>query len=129
MFPTEFLNEPALPNAEIRATLIGERGIKYGWEANMCQLFAGQDPADYEGVTRSVRLNGLSTSLRLEARYWRLVDEMAADGDLSTPKFLSTLHDEVLELHGEVRNFASLLRTACLVYMEKKAASESLAVA
>ena len=95
----------------------------------MCQLFAGQDPADYEGVTRSVRLSGLSTSLRLEARYWRLVDEMAADGEMTTPKFLSTLHDEVMELHGEVKNFASLLRTACLVHMEKKASTPSLAVA
>jgi len=92
----------------------------------MCQLFAGQDPADYAGVTRSVRLNGLSTSLRLEARYWRLVDEMAADGDLSTPKFLSTLYDEVLDLHGEVKNFSSLLRTACLVHLEKKAATPPL---
>lgn len=88
----------------------------------MCQLFAGQDPADYECVTRSVRLNGLSTSLRLEARYWRLVDEMAERDAMTTPKFLSTLYDEVLELQGEVRNFASLLRTACLVYLEKKAA-------
>lgn len=95
----------------------------------MCQLFAGQDPADYEGVTRSVRLNGLSTSLRLEARYWRLVDEMAADGDLTTPKFLSTLYEEVLELRGEVKNFTSLLRTACLVYLEKKTAAQSLALA
>jgi len=83
----------------------------------------------YAGVTRSVRLNGLSTSIRLEARYWRLVDEMAADGDLTTPKFLSTLYDEVLEIHGEVRNFASLLRTACLVHMEKKAETKSLAMA
>ena len=95
----------------------------------MCQLFAGQDPADYESVTRSVRLNGLSTSLRLEARYWRLVDEMAADGSLTTPKFLSTLYDEVMEIHGEVRNFASLLRTACLVHLEKKASADSMALA
>lgn len=96
----------------------------------MCQIFAGQDPADYEGVTRSVRLNGLSTSLRLEAKYWRIVDEIAASQDLTTPKFLSTLYDEVMELHGEVRNFASLLRTACLVHLEQSAgAGRALAVA
>lgn len=96
----------------------------------MCQIFAGQDPADYEGVTRSVRLNGLSTSLRLEAKYWRIIDEIAASQDMSTPKFLSTLHDEVLELRGEVRNFSSLLRTACLVHLEKSAdMGNTLAVA
>jgi predicted DNA-binding ribbon-helix-helix protein len=94
----------------------------------MCEIFAGQNPADYESATRSVRLNGFSTSLRLEARFWRIVDEIAASQGHTTPKFLSTLHDEVLEKHGEVRNFASLLRTACLIHLDQKA-EQSLAVA
>ena len=87
----------------------------------MCQMFAGQDRADYASVTRSVRLDGMSTSIRLEARYWRMVDEIAAGQGLTTPKFLSTLYNEVLDLHGEVTNFASLLRTACLVHLEQTA--------
>jgi len=87
----------------------------------MCQMFAGQDRADYASITRSVRLDGLSTSIRLEARYWRMVDEIAAGQGLTTSKFLSTLYNEVLELHGEVQNFASLLRTACLVHLEQSA--------
>ena len=34
--------------------------------------------------------------------------------DMSTGRFLSTLHDEVVEIRGEVGNFASLLRViAC----------------
>lgn len=37
-------------------------------------------------------------------------------------KFISTLHDEVSELHGETRNFTSLLRCACLVHLERNAA-------
>ncbi len=85
----------------------------------MCNIFAGQDRADYAGVTRSVRLNGYSTSIRLEARYWRMVDEIAEGQGMTTPKFLSTLYDEVLDLHGEVQNFTSLLRTACLVHLEQ----------
>ncbi len=87
----------------------------------MCQMFAGQDRADYASVTRSVRLDGMSTSIRLEARYWRMIDEIAAGQGLTTPKFLSTLYNEVLDLHGEVTNFASLLRTACLVHLEQTA--------
>lgn len=87
----------------------------------MCQMFAGQDRADYASVTRSVRLNGLSTSIRLEARYWRMIDQIACGQGMTTPKFLSTLYDEVLDLHGEVANFASLLRTACLVHLEQSA--------
>jgi predicted DNA-binding ribbon-helix-helix protein len=81
----------------------------------MCQVFAGQPPEDYASQTRSVRLNGHSTSIRLEVLFWRVLDEIAAESGMSTPRFVSTLYDEVLELHGEVANFASLLRCACLV--------------
>jgi predicted DNA-binding ribbon-helix-helix protein len=37
-------------------------------------------------------------------------------------KFLTTLHDEVLDHHGEVNNFASLLRCSCLIYRSKSTA-------
>lgn len=81
----------------------------------MCQIFAGQDPGDYATVTRSMRINGQCTSIRLEAAFWRVLDAIAAREGLTTPQFVSKLHDEVLELHGEARNFTSLLRCACLV--------------
>ena len=38
---------------------------------------------------------------------------------MSLAKFLTTLHDEVLDHHGEVKNFASLLRCSCLIYRSK----------
>jgi predicted DNA-binding ribbon-helix-helix protein len=83
----------------------------------MCNVFAGQDPGGYTQVTRSVRIGGHCTSIRLEAAFWSLLDEIAANQGLSTPKFLSLLHDEALEIHGEVLNFASMLRTTCLLYL------------
>ncbi|MCL6607310.1 MAG: ribbon-helix-helix domain-containing protein [Geminicoccaceae bacterium] len=85
----------------------------------MCRIYAGTDPRDYEPVTRSVRLHGAVTSIRLEARFWAILDEMAAGEGLTTPKFIATLHDEVLELSGDVRNFASLLRVACATYLAR----------
>ena len=87
----------------------------------MCQIFAGQDPATYEGETRSIRLNGQSTSIRLEASFWEMLDAIAAAEGFSTPGFLSKLHAEVLELHGEARNFTSLLRCACLQHLKREA--------
>ena len=45
----------------------------------MCQIFAGQDPAISDYVTRSVRLNGYATSVRLEARFWELLDIISAE--------------------------------------------------
>lgn len=87
----------------------------------MCQIFAGQDPATYEGVTRSLRLNGQSTSIRLEAAYWEMLDHIAAAEGFSTPAFISRLHSEVVELHGEAQNFTSLLRCACLQFLKREA--------
>lgn len=83
----------------------------------MCQIFAGQDPATYAFETRSVRLMGHPTSVRLEARFWQTVEEIAAMQGMPLPKFLTKLYEEALELHGEVTNFASLLRCCCLVYL------------
>ncbi|HEU0223214.1 MAG TPA: ribbon-helix-helix domain-containing protein [Paracoccaceae bacterium] len=81
----------------------------------MCRLFARQDPDSYECETRSLRLNGQSTSIRLERAFWAVLDEIAGGEAMSTPQFVSTLHAEVLELYGEARNFTSLLRCACLL--------------
>ena len=83
----------------------------------MCQIFAGQDPANYEYETRSLRLNGQSTSVRLERGFWSVLTEIAEAEGLSTPRFISKLHSEVLELHGEAWNFTSLLRSACLLHL------------
>jgi predicted DNA-binding ribbon-helix-helix protein len=83
----------------------------------MCQIFAGQNPNRYESITRRLRLNGQSTSIRLERAFWGILDQMARLEGSSTPAFLSKLHSEVLEQHGEARNFASLLRCACTLHL------------
>lgn len=83
----------------------------------MCQIFAGQSPERYAYETRSVRLGGHVTSIRLERAYWDILEEVAAVQDLPLAKFLTTLHDEVLDLRGETQNFTSLLRCACLTYI------------
>jgi predicted DNA-binding ribbon-helix-helix protein len=83
----------------------------------MCHIFAGQAPETYESQTRSVRIGGHSTSIRLEAAFWAILEEVAAHQGMSLGKFVTRLHDEVLELHGEVSNFASLLRCSCLIYL------------
>lgn len=87
----------------------------------MCEIFAGQDPDRYACETRHLRLNGQSTSIRLENAFWAIIDEIAANEDTTTPQFISTLHQEVLERYGEPGNFTSLLRCTCLRYLELQA--------
>lgn len=83
----------------------------------MCQIFAGQSASRYEYVTRRLRLNGQSTSIRLERAFWGIVDRIAEKEGLATPAFLSKLHSEVLQQHGEAPNFTSLLRCACTIHL------------
>lgn len=87
----------------------------------MCHIFAGQPPANYRQVTRSFRLHGHATSVRLEAKFWELLDEIGTAQGMTTPQFLARLHDEAEQTHGRVRNFASLLRCACLLYLSQPA--------
>ena len=88
----------------------------------MCQLFAHQPQRDYESQTRSLRIDGHSTSIRLEMAFWDTLEEIAGKEDMSLAKFLTRLHREVLDHCGEVHNFASLLRCSCLIYRSRAAA-------
>lgn len=83
----------------------------------MCKVFAGQDPEGYRQINRSIRIAGHSTSIQLESTFWHLLDEIAASQNLTTPKFISTLYDEAIEINGEIPNFASMLRTTCALYL------------
>lgn len=90
----------------------------------MCELYAGQNPANYEKITRSIRVDGQSTSICLEGRFWQTLDELAAEQGMTGPQLISLLHDEVLERHGSISNFTSLLRVCCLIFIENQAKTE-----
>lgn len=87
----------------------------------MCEIFSKQPPEAYLSQTRSVRLSGHATSIRLEGAFWRILEDLAANQDMSLGRFLSTLYDEFLEFthddHNLSSNFTSLLRCACLNYV------------
>ena len=80
-------------------------------------MFSSIDRQDYAFQTRSVRLGGHATSIRLEAMFWAILDEVAARQNVTLGRFLSKLHDESMALDDAApHNFASLLRCACLTY-------------
>ena len=89
----------------------------------MCRLFAHQPQCDYESQTRSLRIGGHCTSIRLELAFWETLEEIAAKEGMSLAKFLTKLHSEVLDHHGAVNNFASLLRCSCLIYRSRPPAA------
>lgn len=86
----------------------------------MCDIYARTDPELYDSVTRSVRIDGVVTSVRIERRFWQILERIAAEEGLSVSQFLTSLHGEVTLRRGGVENFASLLRVVCTVYQEKQ---------
>jgi predicted DNA-binding ribbon-helix-helix protein len=89
---------------------------------DMCHLFASQSPESYASETRSIRLNGQSTSIRLEKLFWQILDQIAASEGVTAPRLISTLHSEILLTRGEVSNFTSSLRCMCMLAIEQKLA-------
>ena len=87
----------------------------------MCEVFATQDRDYYDSRTRSVRIGGVVRSIQLENGFWRLLEDIAAEQDMTVSEFVTTLHDEMCELRGDVRNFTSALRCSCLIYLNRKA--------
>jgi predicted DNA-binding ribbon-helix-helix protein len=83
----------------------------------MCEFFVKADPILYESRTRTVRIHGVLTSIRLENLAWDVLAEMAAAEGCATNTLISRFHDEILQHCGEVPNFASFLRVTCMRYL------------
>lgn len=83
----------------------------------MCKLFIGADPALWENETKSFRLEGMVTSVRLEARFWDTLGEIAVRDNMTVPQMLQRLYHEALDEGHDIGNFASFLRVCCLRYI------------
>lgn len=90
----------------------------------MCRIYTSTDPELYECVTRSVRLQGCVTSVRLEREFWMVLEQLADREQLSAGQFISQLYSEVIEEKGSVGNLASLLRVVCAIYLKNQAVAE-----
>jgi predicted DNA-binding ribbon-helix-helix protein len=86
----------------------------------MCEFFVKADPIAYEQRSRTVRIHGVLTSIRLENMVWDTLAEMAEEEGRTTNALISTFHDEILAHRGEVPNFASFLRVSSMRYLRRK---------
>jgi predicted DNA-binding ribbon-helix-helix protein len=83
----------------------------------MCKLFVTADPELWQTRSKSLRMHGFSTSVRLERLYWQVLDEIARREEMTVPQLLATLYEELLQVRGEVDNFSSFLRVCCGRYL------------
>lgn len=70
---------------------------------------------EFVPVKRGFRIHGHSTTLRLEAAFWSVLEEMARDEDISLSALIEKIHDTCLVAND--KNLASCLRVICLKYL------------
>ncbi|WP_295477012.1 ribbon-helix-helix domain-containing protein [uncultured Pseudomonas sp.] len=73
--------------------------------------------------SKSVRLNGLATCLRLENIYWNILSAIAHSKNCSINAVLSNIDREVHLRYGGVKNFSGLIRVVCVAHLLKSQAS------
>jgi predicted DNA-binding ribbon-helix-helix protein len=86
----------------------------------MCDFFASADPILYESRSRTVRIHGVMTSIRLENFVWDTLATLAVEEGFTTNALIVQLHDEIMKSRGDVKNFSSFLRVTCLRFLRRK---------
>lgn len=91
----------------------------------MCEIFLNGDPSMFEKKSRSMRIDGHVTSVCLEGIFWELLGHIAEEQNLKLSKFVSELYNEALIQKGQVTNLSSVLRVACMNYLNHNALSQN----
>ena len=89
----------------------------------MCDIYTSADPIHYEQRTRSVRIHGMVTSIRLENLCWDILARIASKDQLTTNQLICRLYDEIVERQGKVENLSSFLRISCMRFLSLVAES------
>ena len=83
----------------------------------MCDIYVSADPIHYEQRTRSMRIRGVVTSIRLENLCWDVLARIASKDQMTTNQLISQLYDEIIARQGRVDKLSSFLRVACMRYL------------
>jgi predicted DNA-binding ribbon-helix-helix protein len=83
----------------------------------MCQIFINADPALYATRSRSLRVHGVSTSIRLENMFWSVLEEIGRRDGMTVNQLIARLYDELIDAGVDGANFTSFLRVCCTRYL------------
>jgi predicted DNA-binding ribbon-helix-helix protein len=93
-------------------------------EEAMCKLFIQADSKLWHSSTRSVRIDGMVTSVRLENYFWSTLEEIATRDDMNIPQMLTRLYHESIDAGHDLGNFTSFLRVCCMRYLALQLSGE-----
>lgn len=83
----------------------------------MCKLFIDADSRLWENTTRSLRIDGMVTSVRLETFFWNVLEEIAGRDGMNVVQLITRLHHESIDAGHDLGNFTSFLRVCCGRYL------------
>lgn len=90
----------------------------------MCQLFIGADSDLWVSRTKSLRIDGVATSIRIENFFWATLEEIAYRDRMTVNQLITKLYHESIDAEHDVGNFTSFLRVCCARYHALMAAGD-----
>lgn len=90
----------------------------------MCKLFIKADSTLWKSSTRSLRIDGMVTSVRLENYFWSTLEAIARRDQLNIPQMLTRLYHESIDAEHDLGNFTSFLRVCCMRYLALQLAGQ-----
>ncbi|HCH31948.1 MAG TPA: intracellular proteinase I [Oceanospirillaceae bacterium] len=83
----------------------------------MCQLFIKADSQMWTSKTKSLRIDSVVTSIRLEHFFWSVLEEIAYRDLITVNQMITKLYLESLDADHDIGNFTSFLRVCCSRYL------------
>ena len=82
----------------------------------MCELFIKADPQLWTSRTHSLRIDGVTTSIRIENQFWDTLAQIAQRDGLAVAQLITRLWHEAMDADHDLGNFTSFLRVCCARY-------------
>jgi len=90
----------------------------------MCQLFIGADSDMWVSQSKSLRIDGVATSIRMENFFWSTLQEIAYRDCMTVNQLITKLYHESIDAEHDLGNFTSFLRVCCSRYLALIAAGD-----
>lgn len=83
----------------------------------MCELFIGSEGDKWVSRTKSLRIDGVATSIRMENFFWAILSEIAVRDHMTTNQLITKLYLEAMDADHDLGNFTSFLRVCAGRYL------------
>nr|WP_232348885.1 ribbon-helix-helix domain-containing protein [Neptunomonas qingdaonensis] len=90
----------------------------------VCKLFIQANAELWSSSTRSLRIDGMVTSIRLENYFWTILDNISSRDGMNIPQMITRLYHESIDAEHDLGNFTSFLRVCCMRYLALQLSGE-----